>query len=114
MDKKLQAKIIAHLRRIGYLNVTYKEAMAGAHRDRGQWECAECNGLFKRTELHGDHIDPVIDPATGFVGWDSYIKRLFLGAIQPLCIGCHKSKSERENSIRREIRRNHKKTLSGL
>jgi hypothetical protein len=102
--KKLQAQIIAHLRRIGYLNVTYKEAMAGAHRERGQWECCECHGLFKRTQLHGDHADPVIDPTTGFTDWNSYIDKLFLGQIQPLCIACHNVKSERENSIRREIK----------
>jgi hypothetical protein len=100
--KKLQAQIIAHLRRIGYLNVTYKEAMAGAHRGRGQWECCECHGLFKRTELHGDHKNCVIDPETGFVDWNTYVERLFLGQIQPLCITCHKVKSLEENKLRRK------------
>jgi len=105
MDKKLRAKIIAHLRRIGYLNVTYKEAMAGAHAARGQWSCASCKGSFKRTEIHGDHIEPVIDPETGFTDWNSYIERLFLGQIQSLCITCHKAKSERENNVRRTIKK---------
>lgn len=102
--KKLRAQIIANLRRIGYLNVTYKEAMAGAHRGRGEWECKECRKLYTRSELHGDHIKPVIDPRTGFTDWNSYIDRLFLGQIQPLCITCHKQKSERENSVRRTNR----------
>jgi len=106
--KKLQAQIIAHLRRIGYRNTTYKAAMERAHRERGEWECCQCKGLFKREELHGDHIMPCISPEIGFVDWNTYIERLFLGQIQPLCITCHKQKSERENNVRREIKRNKK------
>lgn len=106
--KKLQAQLIAHLRRVGYLNVTYKEAMAGAHRERGQWECCQCKGLFKRTDLHGDHIKAVVDESVGFIDWNTYIARLFLGQIQPLCITCHKAKSERENSVRRAKRESSK------
>ena len=103
--KKLRAQIINHLRRIGYRNITYKDAMAGAHRERGQWECCQCKGLFKREQLHGDHTIPVVDPSTGFTDWNQYIERLFLGQIQPLCIECHKQKSERENSVRRTKRK---------
>src|ERR1700677_1052455 len=102
MDKKLQAKIIEHLRRIGYLNVTYKDAMQSAHRERGEWECCNCKGLFSRKELHGDHITSVV-PLDGFDGWNGYISRLFEGQIQPLCVQCHASKSARENNVRREI-----------
>lgn len=103
--KKLQAQLIAHLRRIGYMNITYKTAMESAHRERGQWECCKCKGLFKRPDLHGDHIDPVIDAEKGFVDWNTYIERLFLGQIQPLCKQCHKEKSEIENNVRRKIKR---------
>lgn len=103
--KKLRAQIIAHLRRIGYMNITYKDAMAGAHRERGQWECSECRGHFSRANLHGDHIEPVVDPNSGFTNWNDYIQRLFLGQIQPLCVTCHKAKSERENSVRRTLKK---------
>lgn len=102
--KDLRNKIIAHLRRIGFYNATYKEAMESAHRDRGQWECCQCKKLGKRSDLHGDHIEPVIDPSTGFVDWNTYINRLFLGAIQPLCKTCHKDKSNAENTIRRQVK----------
>jgi hypothetical protein len=99
--KKLRAKIISHLRRIGYENTTYKAAMASAHRGFGEWECCQCKGIFSRKELHGDHTICVIDPETGFVDWNTYIERLFLGQIQPLCLNCHQIKSSSENKIRR-------------
>ena len=100
--KDLKAKIIAHLRRIGYLNITYKKSMASAHRGYGQWECASCKVITTRQDLHGDHIEPVVDPVAGFVDWNTYLARLFLGTIQPICKVCHKAKSKAENKVRRQ------------
>lgn len=108
--KDLRAKIISHLRRIGYLNTTYKDAMESAHRERGQWECAKCKQIFKRTDLHGDHEQPVIDPLVGFIDWNTYMDRLFLGQIQPLCKECHALKTKQENEVRVENRRQSKGT----
>ena len=103
--KALKTKIIGVLRRIGYANITYKPAMQAANVERGKWRCAGCGGLFKRSELHGDHIDPVIDPNIGFVDWNTYMERLFLGEIQPLCKeNCHKEKTRAENAIRKALR----------
>lgn len=101
----LKTAIIGVLRRIGYRNVTYKPAMAAANVERGKWRCAGCGELFKRSELHGDHIDPVIDPNQGFIDWNTYMERLFLGQIQPLCKAkCHKEKTKAENAIRKALR----------
>jgi len=49
-----------------------------------------------------DHINPVIDPAVGFVSWDSLIDRLFCEAdgLQVLCAECHKAKTADERSRR--------------
>ena len=100
---KLQAIIIAHLRRIGYRNITYKQNMSAAHQDYGNWKCAGCGGIFKRQDLHGDHKSPVIDPEKGFESWDIFMERLFLGEIQPLCkSGCHAAKTKAENIVRRK------------
>jgi|SRR5271166_2366794 len=99
--KKLRAQIIAHLRRIGYRNIYYKEAAESAHVERGKWRCNECKQDFKRTEIHMDHIEPVIEVDKGFVDFNTYIERLFLGKLQPLCLSCHQRKSLRENEIRR-------------
>ncbi len=49
-----------------------------------------------------DHIDPVVDPRSGFVSWDNLIKRLFCEAdgFQLLCHECHKAKTADERKIR--------------
>ena len=48
-----------------------------------------------------DHIDPIIDPATGFVSWDSTINRMFCEAegLQVLCHDCHTHKTQDEKEI---------------
>lgn len=98
----LKNYIVAHLRRIGYLNIHRNQAFRDARVERGKYQCAACKQLFKLKETDGDHIDPVIDPHTGFTTWDSYIERLFLGRIQVLCKPCHKAKTSAENKIRWE------------
>lgn len=103
---KLKAYIIAHLRRIGYRNIHRSKAFGEAHIGRAQWRCKKCEKVFSSSkDLHGDHLECVIDPNTGFTTWDDYINRLFLGEIQAICIVCHKIKSEEENVIRREERK---------
>lgn len=79
--------------------------MASAHKGFSEWECAECKGLFKRSELHGDHKICVVDPEVGFVDWNTFMERLFLTEIQPLCKNkCHAEKTKRENERRREVK----------
>lgn len=95
--------IIAHLRRIGYRNIHRAAAFAAARIARGQYQCANCKLLWKREDCHGDHIDPVIAPSTGFIDWNTYIQRLFYTKIQVLCKTCHKAKTKEENSRRWEI-----------
>ena len=103
--KDLRTIIIAHLRRIGYRNVTYKKNMGAAHRGLGEWQCAGCGAIVSRAELHGDHRDPVIDPEKGFEDWNTFMERLFLGDIQPLCKSrCHAEKTKAENKIRKAKR----------
>lgn len=105
MDKKLQAKIIAHLRRIGFYNITYKDAMKSANIGFGEWQCCKCKMIGTRKDLHGDHREPVIFPETGFVDWNTYITRLFENQIQPLCTNCHAEKTKEENQRRKETRK---------
>jgi 5-methylcytosine-specific restriction endonuclease McrA len=104
MTDGLRIYIMGHLRRIGYRNETRKEVFEKAKRGRGRWECAGCNFLYKKTELHGDHINPVIAPERGFENWDVYITNLFEGQTQVLCKSCHSKKTEEENKVRRARR----------
>lgn len=71
------------------------------------YRCASCDGLFDVKETHMDHIEPVIDAEIGFVDWNTYISRLFVGVegYQLLCTGCHSIKTALENEIRRENRK---------
>ena len=53
-----------------------------------------------------DHIQPIIDPAVGWVSWDKTIERMFCEAdgLQVLCHDCHQKKSNEEKAIAKERR----------
>jgi len=73
-------------------------------------KCASCGIIFpllnvgkrKKKQVHVDHISPVVDPKTGFIGWDIYLSRLFtqIENLQVLCVACHKIKTKKENELR--------------
>jgi len=56
-------------------------------------------------KLVADHIEPVVDPRTGFIGWDNYYDRMFNGQLQCLCEVCHKAKSKEENAELRKVKK---------
>lgn len=49
-----------------------------------------------------DHVNPVVDPLTGFSGWDDFVNRLFCEQenLQVLCKNCHDLKSKEERASR--------------
>ena len=55
-----------------------------------------------------DHIDPVVNPETGFTTFDDYIERMFCGVagFQVLCKSCHDAKTYLENQLRYDIKEN--------
>jgi hypothetical protein len=78
----------------------------------GEYKCECCGEVVpptifdvdkgKRvTNIFVDHIDPVVDPAIGWVSWDSVVEGLFCEAdnLQLLCGRCHKIKSQEEIDI---------------
>jgi hypothetical protein len=68
----------------------------------GKMPCAKCN---HSPPSLADHIDPVVDPLVGFDGFDSHVKRMFGGALQPLCDDCHDKKTKEEMEVRKATRR---------
>ena len=78
------------------------EAMQAARVARGQYRCAMCQDLFKAKEVDLDHIEPVVDPKTGFTTWDDYIDRLYCPAegFQVICHVCHSHKTSLEDAMR--------------
>ena len=61
--------------------------------------CNACGNDFPSRDVQVDHIEPVVDPSTGFQSWDIFIDRLFCdrGNLQVLCTACHKLKTSEEN-----------------
>ncbi|WEU69462.1 hypothetical protein TY_42 [Pseudomonas phage vB_PaeM_Ty] len=92
-----------------------------ANVSRGLYECAECKEHVpptiydeekrKRvTNIFVDHIEPIIDPAVGWVSWDSTIDRMFCDSsnLQLLCKKCHSVKCQEEIDITKERRQKEK------
>jgi 5-methylcytosine-specific restriction endonuclease McrA len=53
-----------------------------------------------------DHINPIIDPAVGWVSWDETIERMFteIENLQVLCHACHQEKSNAEKAVAKQRR----------
>lgn len=82
----------------------YWEAMHRAKLGSNQYRCEGCKDIFKLREVQVDHIEPVVDPATGWRGLSEFAGRLYCpsSGLQVLCQDkCHLEKSKRENKERR-------------
>ena len=92
------------LRKGQYRDEDGKVARRLAKVSYGKYKCAHCGEIFARKDTAVDHIDPVVNPETGFTTWDDHIERLFcgVGGLQVLCKSCHTIKSNAENVIRRK------------
>lgn len=99
------------------------EVKKEANLSRGVYLCAGCGqhvpptilvtqkGRRKRVNnIFVDHIEPIIDPKTGFTTWDDCINRMFCEKdnLQLLCGPCHDEKSMEERRITAEYRRKRK------
>ena len=92
------------------------DCLKAARVRRGFYECKGCKEIVpasikpdggKRVKnVHVDHIDPVVNPLTGFVSWDETIERMFCEpeGLQVLCDSCHKEKTDIEKAQAKERR----------
>lgn len=88
------------------------------------YQCAICKQWFKSAHVAVDHIDPVINPETGFVDWNTFIERLDCPEInlQVVCsytkihednthqygtYSCHTIKTQQERQVLKELRDSH-------
>lgn len=82
-------------------------ARAKAKLRYGVYQCAGYGDVkpheIRAKEVNVDHINPVVDPKTGFTSYDEFIKRLFVEEeeFQVLCDTCHNSKSNDEKVERK-------------
>ncbi len=87
-----------------------KEAFVGRKENKKtgklamHYKCAKCKKHFVAIDVQVDHIHPVVDPKIGFIGWDSFIDRIFceIENLQVLCKPCHKVKTEEEKAERKK------------
>jgi len=97
------------------ISATLKEA----NTRRGFYLCNGCNKeVTSSIVINGkrvknavvDHINPVVNPTTGFSGWDDFVNNLYCERenLQVLCHACHSVKSQQERSLAKECRDNKK------
>lgn len=119
-EARYRSFIISNLRKAHSKWGPKNECKKQARISRGMYRCAECNTVgpatlppkpgnkLRRNNAVVDHIEPVIDPAVGFVDWDTYVSRMFceLDNYQLLCWDCHDKKTKEERAIATERKRN--------
>lgn len=95
------------------------ETLKEARVSRGVYECADCKSHVPPTVKDGrkrvknvvvDHIEPIINPETGFTSWDDCIDKMFCEKenLQVLCKECHDIKSMAERKLAAETRKRNK------
>lgn len=116
-ENEFIAKIQNHLRRFrgwkppyAVKEIAKRKSQSDNKRLKFEYLCNHCKEWHPESNINLDHLNPVVNPLTGFVDWNTYIKRLFVEKeeYQVLCKECHNVKSKAENEIRHEIKRENK------
>jgi 5-methylcytosine-specific restriction endonuclease McrA len=110
--KSLRTFLTPYLRRASLAWPGRTQALTDARVDRGKYKCAMCEDIFKRTEVHADHIKSIVSTSEGFTNWDDYINAMFCSkeGFQILCETCHETKTMIEDKMRQN---NKKKKKNG-
>ena len=68
------------------------------------YKCADCLKDYPASTVQVDHIDPIINPKTGFTTWDEVVNNMFceVGNLQVLCLTCHCAKTAQEKEISKQ------------
>ena len=66
------------------------------------FKCKKCKKDFSAKNVQVDHIKPIVDPAVGFVDWNTFVDNLFCEKenLQVLCIACHDKKTKKEKKTK--------------
>lgn len=105
MDKRKKSFVINTLRRASYRWPTRWAAEKRSKIARNEYYCECCGVIGPKRAFQMDHVDPVVDPIEGFVGFDKYIDRMYPDTEQGwqrLCSDCHDKKTEQENNTRKK------------
>lgn len=91
------------------------DTLKAANLRRGVYLCNGCKEeVPKSVVIEGkrvnnisvDHKNAIVDPTTGFSGWDNFINNLYCESdnLQVLCRNCHNAKSLEERNLAKEAR----------
>lgn len=109
MDKFKKQFVINGLRRMSYRWPSRYRTLKKANVGRNAYFCSMCpeGVVHPKKNIQLDHIDPIVNPETGFTTFDDYIDRMFCyeSGWQVLCKEHHEIKSLAENQIRKETRK---------
>lgn len=74
------------------------------------YKCNTCQQAFPAKDVQVDHVNPIVDPSTGFISWDLKIDALFCEkeGLQTLCKPCHLIKTALEKQQAKERKLNAK------
>lgn len=109
--------LLAAFRKVFRWSPERKKALARAFKyKKGKiefYECEDCHTIVPRKQKQVDHIEPVIIPTMGFEGYDNLKIRMFVTAdkLRVLCKVCHNIKTQKENVIRRRVKKEGKINL---
>jgi len=106
-----------HLRKASRWWKPISDTIKLARQTRGVYLCNGCDELVpnsivvdgkRKKNVFCDHISPVVDPLTGFSGWDDFVNNLFCETsnLQLLCSECHNTKTKQEQKLAKEARDN--------
>ena len=67
--------------------------------------CQSCEEVFKSKDVKMDHIEAIVNPVTGFIGFDTYVERMFCteDLFCCLCSDCHDEKTATEREYRNKF-----------
>ena len=104
-----------HLRRASRFWKPITETLKAANVRRGWYLCNECKEEVPKSividgkrvnNVSVDHRNAIVDPATGFSGWDDFVNNLYCETdnLQVLCRACHNKKSSEERTLAKEAK----------
>ena len=111
-EAQFVAFVKGHLRRASRWWKPLSDTVKKARVSKGHYLCNGCKQIVttsvvidnkRQKNVFCDHIIPVVDPLTGFSGWNDFINRLYCEEdnLQLLCKKCHDLKSADERQKRK-------------